>query len=249
MEARLASAGKLILLAVLAGTLTACASAARWDDAPRRASGWGAPETHTVRHGDTLYAIAFRYQLDYKDLARWNGIGAGYLIHAGDVLRLTAPKRTTVASSPSGKPPSSRTRPSPPPPSNRPSTLQPTSKAPYRWRWPTDGRVDRGFSARSKGIEISGTAGQKIVASAAGSVVYSGGALKGYGQLLIIKHNSGWLSAYGHNRKLRVREGDTVSAGQHIADMGIGPSSRAVLHFEIRNNGKPVNPEQYLPAR
>ena len=242
------------MLVAAAGTLAACASAARWDDAPKRSSGWGSPATHTVRHGDTLYAIAFRYQLDYKDLARWNGIGAGYLIHAGDVLRLTAPSRQAASRPPSrSKPPQSSSRPSTsqPAPAKRPTPArsQQTVKAPYRWRWPTDGQIARGFSERSKGIEIGGSAGQKIVASAAGSVVYSGGALKGYGQLLIIKHNSGWLSAYGHNRTLRVREGQQVTAGQHIADMGIGPSSRAVLHFEIRNNGKPVNPEAYLPKR
>lgn len=242
-----------MLLAVLAGSLAACASAARWGDSPSRSNaGWDAPATHTVRHGDTLYAIAFRYQLDYKDLARWNGIGAGYLIHAGDELRLTPPKPAQRSPTPSNrsKPPQSATRPPATPP-QRPATRPPTqtASAPYRWRWPTDGKIDRGFSPRSKGIEIGGTAGQKIVASAAGKVVYSGGALKGYGQLLIIKHNSGWLSAYGHNRTLRVREGDTVAAGQHIADMGLGPARRAVLHFEIRNNGKPVNPEKYLPAQ
>lgn len=254
VETRLRLLLRIVLLVGAAGTLAACASAARWDDAPKRASGWSQPTTHTVRHGDTLYAIAFRYQLDYKDLARWNGIGSGYLIHAGDVLRLTAPPQR---SKPSGrsKPPQTASTPSPrqstkPPPSKPPAQAStPSTRSPYRWRWPTNGKIDRGFSTRSKGIEIGGTAGQNIVAAAAGEVVYSGGALKGYGQLLIIKHGGGWLSAYGHNRTLRVREGQSVSAGQHIADMGIGPSSRAVLHFEIRRNGKPVNPEQYLPAR
>lgn len=251
VETRLKSLLRIVLLVVTAGTLAACASAARWGDAPQRSSGWGQPETHTVRHGDTLYAIAFRYQLDYKDLARWNGIGSGYLIRAGDVLRLTAPARVSKPPTRS-KPPQTANRPPPQQPSKPPRTWPSqdnTTSAPYRWRWPTNGNIDRGFSARSKGIEIGGTAGQNIVAAAAGEVVYSGGALKGYGQLLIIKHGGGWLSAYGHNRILRVKEGQTVTAGQHIADMGIGPSSRAVLHFEIRRNGQPVNPEQYLPKR
>ena len=215
-----------------------------------RRGGWDAPASHTVRHGDTLYAIAFRYQLDYKQLARWNGIGAGYLIKPGQVLRLSAPlARSTPrpATPPPGNPPRSSAPASRPAP--RPAPPRSISPAPSRWQWPTVGRVERGYSARSKGIEIGGDPGQRIEAAAAGRVVYSGAALKGYGQLLIIKHNDTWLSAYGHNRKLRVAEGDAVSAGQHIADMGIGPSSRAVLHFEIRKNGQPVNPEPLLPGR
>lgn len=241
-----------MLVAALAATLLGCASAARWGDEPvRRSGGWGTPETHTVRHGDTLYAIAFRYQLDYKQIACWNGIGGGYLIKPGQVLRLSPPPRRPAArestSSSPGKPPRSA---SPGRPAPRPAVPPPSAAAaPYRWQWPTAGQVERGYSARSKGIEIAGTPGQRVVAAASGRVVYSGGALKGYGQLLIVKHNDTWLSAYGHNRKLRVGEGDAVTAGQHIADMGIGPSSRAVLHFEIRRNGQPVNPEQYLPKR
>lgn len=115
------------------------------------------------------------------------------------------------------------------------------------WIWPTKGKVLEGFSEGTKGIDISGTSGQPVNASAAGKVVYSGGGLRGYGKLIIIKHNNTYLSAYAHNDKLLVKEGQTVSKGQKIAEMGSSDSSLVKLHFEIRKNGKPVDPLKYLP--
>ena len=120
------------------------------------------------------------------------------------------------------------------------------------WQWPTSGGVIAGYGSSTKtrsGIQIGGKQGQAIRAASAGRVVYAGTGLTGYGHLLIIKHNNDYLSAYGHNDRLLAKEGDQVAAGQRIADMGIGPGQRALLHFEIRLRGEPVNPLGYLPKR
>jgi lipoprotein NlpD len=117
------------------------------------------------------------------------------------------------------------------------------------WRWPTAGEVAKPFGDGAKGVDIGGNLGQPVVAAAPGKVVYSGGALKGYGELIIIKHDDVHLSAYGYNRRRLVGEGATVAAGQPIAELGIGPEQRPVLHFEIRRRGKPVDPGGYLPPR
>jgi lipoprotein NlpD len=117
-----------------------------------------------------------------------------------------------------------------------------------RWRWPAKGKVVTSFSrSGGKGIDIAGKFGQVIVAASDGSVVYSGSGLIGYGQLIIVKHNKRYLSAYAHNNKILVKEGDTVKGGQRIAEMGRSGSNRAMLHFEIRRDGKPTNPVRYLP--
>jgi lipoprotein NlpD len=116
------------------------------------------------------------------------------------------------------------------------------------WGWPTNGKVIRGFKGSDrKGVDFGGSEGQAITAAAPGNVVYSGSGLRGYGQLIIIKHNKKFLSAYAHNKKLHVREGDKVVRGQRIADMGRTGTERVKLHFEIRKNGKPVDPFGYLP--
>ena len=123
---------------------------------------------------------------------------------------------------------------------------------PSRWLWPTDGEVIRKFSqdtAGKKGIAIGGRKGQPVVAAAGGEVVYSGSGLLGYGQLIIINHNKNYLSAYAHNSSLLVKEGDVVEAGQQIAKLGDTGTDRAMLHFEIRHNGRPVDPLKHLPAR
>ena len=120
-----------------------------------------------------------------------------------------------------------------------------------RWQWPATGPIYRGFSPEqgSKGLDIGGEVGQPVLAVAAGKVVYSGSALKGYGELVIVKHDETYLSAYGYNRRRLVTEGDVVQPGQTIAELGVGPEQKAELHFEIRENGKPVDPMRFLPAR
>lgn len=119
------------------------------------------------------------------------------------------------------------------------------------WRWPTKGRLVAAYDADAgkKGIDIAGERGQAIFSAAAGDVVYSGSGLLGYGNLVIIKHDDTYLSAYGHNSQLLVKEGDKVVIGQEIAKMGVSPKDGAVLHFEIRKEGKPVDPIRYLPKR
>jgi lipoprotein NlpD len=192
-----------------------------------------------VRTGETLFTIAWRYGKDHRDLARWNDLGDGSLIFPGQVIRLTGPAATTRTTTSSSKPASRappQIKPQPPPP----------------WAWPTRGEIVAEFDGRpgsGTGLVIGGRVGQAVRAAAAGRVVYSGGGLIGYGQLIILKHNDTYLSAYGHNASLLVREGENIKKGQRIATMGEGPGQEPRLHFEIRRNGKPVNPRQYLPAR
>ena len=232
----LASSGDRFPVRVWAGVLLVCTailascSTTRWDHTPR--------DQHVVRAGETLYTIAWRYGKDHRDLARWNRLGDGSLIHPGQRLRLTPPRSTQAA-------------PRSPPRTTRPLPSIPTDPPP-RWAWPTPGRVAVSFGGRpgsGTGILIAGSTGQAVRAAAPGRVVYSGGGLTGYGRLIIVKHNDTYLSAYGHNASLLVREGDSVRQGQQIATMGEGPGRQPRLHFEIRLNGQPVNPRQYLPAR
>jgi len=132
------------------------------------------------------------------------------------------------------------------------STAQPSAGDPSAWRWPVEGRIVRGFLASDpsrNGIDIAAGEGQAVEASASGTVVYSGNGLIGYGELIIIKHSERMLSAYAHNRKRLVAEGDSVKAGQKIAELGRNDHNEAILHFEIRVNGKPVNPLEHLPRR
>jgi lipoprotein NlpD len=198
------------------------------------------PDAHIVRRGETLFSIAWRYGKDPADVARWNQLGDGSLIHPGDVIRL-APRSGSAARSGSS---SSR-----PPPKALPKV---PTQPPPPWSWPANGRVSVEFGGKpgtGTGILIDGKVGQAITSAASGRVVYAGSGLIGYGKLIILKHNDTYLSAYGYNASLLVKEGESIKKGQRIATMGEGPERKARLHFEIRRNGKPVNPRQYLPAR
>jgi len=350
------SLGPIALLAICAAWLAGCASDPA--DVEDRSIGespslQSPPPAHMttpppggsyrVVRGDTLYSIAFKRGLDYRDVASWNGIAAPeYKILVGQEIRFsppgsqaTAPTRpvavastATVSSPPpsqvaappvataaastssrdsgmfedvpnspppaaaaqvesikASSPPSSApittphdtapaaastaiaaapvaTPPVTPPPSKPvvqpPPPVKPvndsaaSSVAGIAWRWPNGGKVIGTYVAgdqTKQGVDIVGSAGDPVLASADGEVVYSGNGLLGYGELIIVKHNASFLSAYGHNRKRLVAEGDKVRAGQQIAEMGSSASSRDELHFEIRKNGKPVNPLDYLPAR
>ena len=210
---------------------------------------------YQVQPGDTLYAIGFRNQIDYHDLASWNGIGSDYLIRTGQVLRLSAPADAdTVRAAPLPIPVPETAAPQPIPVAPLPVAQAVVVKAlpvgAPRWQWPTAGAVIKTYNpaAGSKGIDITGDLGQPVLAVSAGKVVYSGSALKGYGELIIVKHDDTYLSAYGHNRRRLVKEGDEVRAGQTIAELGVGPEQKPLVHFEIRENGKPVDPLQFLPA-
>lgn len=209
-------------------------------------AGYNSSGNYVVRKGDTLYSIAFRYGLDFKSLARVNRIGPPYTIYANQVLRLrgsaSASTEKDRGPSTSSKKPA-RTIKSPPVPD--------TPKGPVvGWRWPLKGGVIEKFGAGNppnKGIDISAERGSRVVATADGVVVYAGGNLRGYGKLVIIKHNENFLSAYGNNEKLLVSEGDSVKAGKAIARVGRSAANVDMLHFEVRRNGKPVNPLVYLP--
>lgn len=215
-----------------------CASMLSWES-----------NTYVVQPGDTLYKIAWRYSLDYRDLAEWNDLGSGNIIYAGQSIRLTPPEGWSQGEQSSARRSTSSA-------GRAPTASAPakraTSPPPSAWRWPADGSVVGRFGQSAlggNGIDIQGRVGQPVLAAAGGEVVYSGSGLIGYGKLIIVKHNQTYLSAYGLNRELRVAEGDRVSAGQTIALMGEGPGRKPVLHFEIRRNGKPVDPLRYLPGR
>ncbi|HQZ31989.1 MAG TPA: peptidoglycan DD-metalloendopeptidase family protein [Arenimonas sp.] len=308
---------RLVVLMVVALLLAACGSSrvvkreGSRSSAPARPAA-SAPRdgAYVVRAGDTLYGIAFRHGLDYREVADWNRIPAPYTIYPGQRLRLSAARTAAAPRSPSrgsvtGMPaPTPITRPgaapvvsnsagpapvTPLPPETRPATAAPqpsvaatpaspvpaTANAPSAaapasstpvvvpatpvvpaavsaggWRWPTQGQLIGRFVAgdpKRQGIDIAGTSGQAVVAAADGVVVYSGAGLVGYGELIIVKHSDEWLSAYAHSRKRLVTEGTPVRAGQTIAELGRSGTSRDMLHFEVRRNGKPVDPLTVLP--
>jgi lipoprotein NlpD len=234
---------------------------------------------YRVRRGDSLHAIAFNYGLDWRDIAGWNHIRAPYLIYPDQQLRLTPPRQSTsLAVKPGNQPTPTRSdsQTAPRPANGKVSSQPPTtttalktpqasttnnpprpatsggSSDPSKWMWPTNGRITSNFRADDSsrnGIDISGKEGQSIIAAAPGEVVYSGSGLIAYGELIIIKHSDQFLSAYAHNRKRLVSEGQKVTAGTQIAEMGRNDRNQVLLHFEIRLNGTPRNPLTYLPHR
>jgi len=236
-------------------------------------SGCGSHVWHPVRKGETLYSISFRYGQDYKQVAQWNNITAPYVINPGQNIRIAPPPagdavrvvsavtktKPRVVSKPvvaiAGKKSAEKklteshpentmliaTRPPPP--------VYPKKVV---WRWPVWGKVIQTFSGKQpgrKGIDIVAARGSVIKAAASGRVVYAGEGLASYGKLVIIKHNEQFLSAYAHNRKLLVKEGENIKAGTAIAEMGDSGTNKVKLHFEVRRKGKPVNPLWYLPKR
>lgn len=219
-------AGRLCIALALALLLGACGGGSRKAEAP---------QYYTVRTGDTLYSIGWRHGLDYRDIARWNGIGRDYRIQVGQRLELRRP--------PGGSPAA---------PAGRGVELPASLPEPPAWAWPVaDGRVVGALRQPSGGVglRIDGTLGQAVLAAADGKVVYTGSGLRGYGQLVIVSHERGWLSAYGHNSSVLVAEGEQVRAGQRIATMGLGVAQQAMLYFEVRVDGKPVDPLSQLPRR
>ncbi|MCX7072168.1 MAG: peptidoglycan DD-metalloendopeptidase family protein [Gammaproteobacteria bacterium] len=206
-------------------------------------------ETYVVARGDTLYSIAFRNGLDYRELADWNGIGRDYTIRPGQRLQLGPPGAATPAA-PVGAGIDPPLAPSSSAVATASSEPIPIVTGTASWEWPTRGELARSFATSgSKGIDIAGEAGQLVIAARGGKVVYSGAALKGYGELVIIKHDEQYLSAYGYNRRRLVEEGETVGPGQPIAELGLGPENRPLLHFEVRDRGRPIDPVPLLPRR
>ena len=223
---------------------------------------------HRVKKGDTLYSIAWRYGLDYHRLAEWNRIDSSYRIYPGQVLRLSALSQSAVTATvkapepkPAVDPPPPRT--SPPPRKKAPAVAKPPAQPPkpasaaasggaLKWVWPARGAVVQTFRQGDRtrqGIRIAGKSGQPVVAAESGKVVYTGSGLPGYGKLIIIKHNKNYLSAYGFNRKLLVRDGGQVARGERIAEMGQSTDGKSLLHFEIRRRDTPLDPLKRLPRR
>ena len=220
---------------------------------------------HAVRAGETLYGISFRFGLRYQDVAAWNGISDPYTIEVGQRLRLRPPGSMPSSPRPDDRGIASSTPRRPHPISPNPSRpVDPATVAapPMRppapavgapsWRWPVQGQIIGRYVSgdqTQQGINIAGSAGQPILAASDGIVVYSGAGLVGYGELIIIKHSDEWLSAYAHNRRRLVTEGSRVKSGDLIAEMGKTGAIRDMLHFEIRRNGKPVDPLAFLPRQ
>lgn len=264
--------GRLIAISIMFLGLLACGSpqpAHVVDRAQPPSRKIQNPGAHQVSRGETLFSIAWRYGLDYRQLANHNRISPPYTIYPGQKIRLdvgiappasaSAPRTNRPQAAPVTRPPrATPARPTAVPRSENktpktPATSQPPllAGAP-NWQWPAQGRVLSGFHGNNglnKGIDIGGNLGQPVLAAASGQIVYAGSGLRGYGKLLIIKHNETYLSAYAHNHHLLVKEGDVVKAGQKIADMGSSGTDRVKLHFEIRREGTPVDPMKYLPKR
>ena len=249
----------------------------------------GRAREHVVGKGDTVYMIAWRHGVDYRALARVNGIREPYTIFPGQKILIPEPGDAAPPASapdaatseedapgeaavlalgdrpapaltplpppePAAEPPppeAPEPEPEPPPKSAAKTpreTLPANVVAGLRWTWPTEGKTIGHFShAGGKGIDIAGAFGQPVRAAAGGRVVYAGSGLIGYGKLVIVKHDGRHLSAYGHNERLHVKEGETVKGSQHIADMGRSSRGRTMLHFEVRRDGKPVDPLRFLP--
>ena len=234
----------------------------------------GKPGYYTVKPGDTLIRIGLETGQSWKDIRRWNSLDNPNQIEVGQVLRVVpptagAPVATSAQSAVVTKPVTSAnaTASSVPPPGStsngaKPVAPQPTTAAAsveapasgddqVAWSWPVNGgAVLAGFDeAKNKGLDISGAAGDPVLAAADGRVVYAGAGLRGYGNLIILKHNNTYLTAYAHNQTLLVKEDQSVRKGQKIAEMGNSDADRVKLHFEVRRQGKPVDPAKYLPAR
>jgi lipoprotein NlpD len=235
----------------------------------------GKPGYYTVKPGDTLIRIGLESGQSHKDISRWNALENPNKIEVGQVLRIVPPvANETVSAKPvvaatsttTALPPASNPAPAastaasaPAKAASAPASAPAATPAPVAasggddtvaWMWPGNGAVLTGFDeVKNKGVDIAGNAGDPVLAAAEGKVVYAGSGLRGYGNLIILKHNNTYLTAYAHNQTLLVKEDQTVKRGQKIAEMGNSDADRVKLHFEVRKQGKPVDPTKYLPAR
>lgn len=222
------------------------------------------PATYTVKPGDTLMRIALESGQAWRDIARWNGIENPNLIEVGQVLRVLPPTGEVLATKPVTTPrieakplDAAGAKPSTPAASGAAATPASAPAVPAKdndddvqWAWPAAGPVAAAFDEnRNKGLAITGKAGDPVYAAADGRVVYAGSGLRGYGNLVIVKHNATYLTAYAHNQTLLVKEDQVVRKGQKIAEMGSSDAERVQLHFEVRRQGKPIDPAKLLPAR
>ena len=256
---------KIMMLSVAVGftvAMAGCASKPQINNSSRYAM---APNYYTVRSGDTLSGIAMRYGLDYISIAEMNDIAPPYRIYVNQSLRLkkgSSPrtvstqvmaqpeqiKRQTIAL-PTTQPVTPVTQPTTTAPSTNTTVTSVAPNSSLRWIKPNNGPVIQGFNLANnvKGIRYGGNQGDPIYAAADGQVVYAADGLKEYGNLVLIKHIDGYISAYAHNSKMLVKSGDNVTAGQKIAEMGSTGASQVMLEFQIRLDGKPINPINLLP--
>jgi len=264
---------KLFVILITLLLIVSCTSHSPAPVIDRSKSVTNRPKTHVVTPGDTLFSIAWRYGLKYEILAKHNRIYPPYVIRPSQIIRLDVAGaggaivgKQQVGKRDIGVSPAIKTS------NKKPvSTLKNTNNRQEKktvknanttnkmqvwgapqWRWPVKGLLlssFQGSNALNKGIDLGGKLGEPVLAAAGGQVVYSGSGLRGYGKLLIVKHNETFLSAYAHNDRLLVKEGDFVKAGQRIADMGSSGTDRVKLHFEIRRDGTPVDPLKFLPRR
>jgi lipoprotein NlpD len=225
----------------------------------------GKPGYYTVRPGDTMIRIGLETGQNWRDVQRWNNLENPNLLEVGQVLRVqppaavdpaaTGPRPVTIAKVEprplDAKPPVAASAPQTPAPAAAAApAATPRDDDEPQWTWPAGGAVLAGYDeARSKGVAIGGKLGDPVLAAADGRVVYAGSGLRGYGNLVIVKHNATYLTAYAHNQALLVKEDQSVRRGQKIAEMGSTDAERVQLHFEIRKLGKPVDPTRLLPPR
>ncbi len=221
-----------------------------------------APTSYQVKSGDTMFAIGWRFGWDYKALAKVNNIPSPYTIYVGQTIYFNKANAKSIVSISDSKPSLKK------PLANATSVVKtpvvsdtvPHSKSPMeksykgplsvKWNWPLQGKVIKSFTNKGSafyGVDLASSLGNSVKAASSGIIVYAGSGIQGYGKLVVVKHNSAFLSAYAYNNSILVKEGDIVDAGQVIAKVGKGPQLDPRLHFEIRKNGKPVNPLNYLP--
>ena len=211
----------------------------------------GKPGYYTVKPGDTVMQIGRNTSQNWRDIVKWNNLESANQIEVGQVLRVVpldgngvATKPPVVAAPAPAAPAASTATPLPP------TVSSAATEDDIPWMWPSTGALIAGYDeVKSKGLKIGGKLGDPVYASADGRVVYAGSGLRGYGNLVILKHNETYLTAYAHNQTLLVKEDQTVRKGQRIADMGSSDADKVMLHFEVRRNGKPVDPAKYLPVR
>ena len=235
----------------------------------------GKPGYYTVKPGDTMIRIGLESGQNWRDIVRWNNLENPNVIEVGQVLRVVppagenplvvtrpvspgsatsatavAPAQAVSGARPASAPASASAAPAATPAAASSGTPAAVGDEDVGWIWPAQGTLLMGFDeAKNKGVDIAGKAGDAVLASADGRVVYAGAGLRGYGNLVILKHNNTFLTAYAHNQTLLVKEDQTVKKGQKIAEMGNTDADRVKLHFEIRRQGKPVDPAKYLPAK
>ena len=244
---------KLFFILTVLLSLIGCSSGTYAPVQERTTSSANKPSYHLVSQGETLYSIAWRYDLEYVRLARSNNLSSNYAIYPGQKIYLNRKSPESTAVMVDKKRPEKRViRSKKEPIKTAPRKITPPKYSDFQWQWPAKGKLLAKFSSKSgltKGIDIAGELGESVVAAGSGVVVYAGSGLRGYGNLIIIKHSDRYLSAYAHNSRILVKEQDQVSEGQKIAEIGSSGSDRNKLHFEIRRDGKPVDPLVYLPKR